>query len=38
MMQIDEFIELTKKRRTIRRFRPDPFPDEYIEKMLMEGA
>jgi nitroreductase len=33
-MQIDEFLELTKKRRTVRRFKPDPFPDEYIEKML----
>ena len=33
-MQIDEFVELTKKRRTIRRFKPDPFPDEYIEKIL----
>jgi len=33
-MQIDEFLELTKKRRSIRRFRPDPIPDEYIEKML----
>lgn len=33
-MQIDEFLELTKQRRSIRRFKPDPFPDEYIEKML----
>jgi len=33
-MQIDEFLELAKKRRSIRRFRPDPVPDEYIEKML----
>lgn len=33
-MQIDELIELVKKRRSIRRFKPDPFPDEYIEKML----
>ncbi len=33
-MQIDEFLELTKKRRTIRRFKPDPVPDECIEKML----
>ena len=33
-MQIDEFIELARKRRSIRRFKPDPIPDEYIEKML----
>ncbi len=33
-MQIDEFMELAKKRRSIRRFKPDPFPDEFIEKML----
>ena len=33
-MQIDEFLGLTKKRRTIRRFKPDPVPDECIEKML----
>ena len=33
-MQIDEFLELTKKRRSIRRFKPDPIPDECIEKML----
>lgn len=33
-MQIDEFVELTKKRRSIRRFKPDPVPDEYIEKIL----
>ncbi len=33
-MQIDELIALAKKRRSIRRFKPDPFPDEYIEKML----
>lgn len=33
-MQIDEFVALTKKRRSIRRFKPDPIPDEYIQKML----
>ena len=32
-MQIDEFLELAKRRRSIRRFKPDPFPDEYIEKL-----
>jgi nitroreductase len=33
-MQIDEFLELAKKRRTIRRFKPDPIPDDCIEKIL----
>ncbi len=33
-MQIDEFVELARKRRSIRRFKPDPVPDEYIEKIL----
>jgi len=33
-MNIDQFLELTKKRRSIRRFKPDPIPDEYIEKIL----
>jgi 5,6-dimethylbenzimidazole synthase len=34
MIQIDEFLELVKKRRSIRRFKPDPVPDEYILKIL----
>ena len=33
-MQIDGFIKLTKQRRTIRRFKSDPVPDECIEKIL----
>lgn len=33
-MKIDEFLELAQKRRSIRRFKPDPVPDEYVEKML----
>ncbi len=33
-MQIDEFLELVRKRRSIRKFRPDPVPDEYVEKIL----
>ncbi len=33
-MQIDEFLELVRKRRTIRRFKPDPVPDDYIAKMI----
>lgn len=34
MMKYDEFLELMKYRRTIRRFKPDPIPDEYITKIL----
>ncbi|MFC1872966.1 nitroreductase family protein [Chloroflexota bacterium] len=33
-MQINEFLELVTKRRSIRRFKTDPIPDEYIEKMI----
>ncbi|MFC1902580.1 nitroreductase family protein [Chloroflexota bacterium] len=33
-MNIDEFLELARKRRTIRKFKPDPVPDEYIEKII----
>jgi len=33
-MQINEFLELTKKRRSIRKFRPDPVSEEYTEKIL----
>lgn len=33
-MQIDEFLELARKRRSIRKFKPDPVPDEYIQKIL----
>lgn len=33
-MQIDDFLKLVRKRRTIRKFKPDPVPDEDIEKML----
>ncbi len=33
-MQIDEFLELVRKRRSIRRFKPDPIPDEDVEKIL----
>ena len=33
-IHIDEFLELVKKRRSIRRFKPDPIPDEYIWKIL----
>ena len=33
-MQIDGFLNLVRRRRSIRRFKPDPIPDEYIEKIL----
>ncbi len=33
-MKYDEFLELLKYRRTIRKFKPDPIPDEYITKIL----
>lgn len=33
-MKIDELTDFLRSRRSIRRFRPDPFPDEYIEKMI----
>jgi nitroreductase len=36
-MQIDEFLDLARKRRSIRKFKPDPVPDEYIEKILEAG-
>ena len=33
-MNYDSFLELVKRRRSIRRFRPDPIPDEYINKII----
>jgi nitroreductase len=33
-MNIEQFLELAKKRRSIRRFKPDPVPDEIIQKIL----
>jgi len=36
-MHIDEFLELVHKRRSIRRLKPDPFPDELVEKILEAG-
>jgi len=33
-MNLDEFLEFVKNRRSIRAFKPDPVPDEYIEKIL----
>jgi 5,6-dimethylbenzimidazole synthase len=33
-MEIDEFLRLARKRRSIRRFRPGPVPDDYVDKIL----
>jgi nitroreductase len=34
MIQYENFLELLKYRRTIRKFKPDPIPDDYIDKIL----
>lgn len=34
MAEIDILIDIMKKRRTIRKFKPDPIPDEYVEKVI----
>lgn len=36
-MHIDDFLELVKERRSIRKFKPSPIPDEYIEKIIEAG-
>jgi nitroreductase len=33
-MEIDQLIELLKSRRSIRAYKPDPIPDEYIQKII----
>lgn len=33
-MDYDELLNLVKKRRSIRRFKPDPIPDDQIEKII----
>ncbi|MBM2832569.1 MAG: nitroreductase [Dehalococcoidia bacterium] len=33
-MDIDSFSDLVKRRRSIRRFKPDPVPDEQVTKIL----
>ena len=33
-MEYYDFLDLVKNRRSIRRFKPDPVPDEYIEKII----
>jgi 5,6-dimethylbenzimidazole synthase len=34
MNQYDFLLDLVKKRRTIRQFKPDPVPDEYITRII----
>jgi nitroreductase len=34
MTEIDTLIEIAKKRRSIRKFKQDPVPDEYIEQII----
>lgn len=33
-MEYDRLLELVKRRRSIRRFKPDPIPDEYVDKII----
>jgi len=33
-MNYEDFLELVQKRRCIRRFKPDPIPDEYVDKII----
>lgn len=33
-MNYESFLELVKKRRSIRRFKPDPIPDEYVNRII----
>ncbi len=33
-MEYQDFLELVKRRRSIRRFKKDPVPEEYVEKVL----
>ena len=33
-MKYEDFLELMKYRRSIRKFKPDPIPDEYVTKIL----
>jgi nitroreductase len=33
-MKYESLLELVKQRRSIRRFKPDPVPDEYIDKII----
>ena len=33
-MDYDSLLDLLKNRRSIRRFKPDPIPDEYVDKII----
>jgi nitroreductase len=33
-VEIDQLTELVRRRRSIRRYKPDPIPDEYVEKII----
>ncbi|MBI4296412.1 MAG: nitroreductase family protein [Chloroflexi bacterium] len=33
-MDCEDLLKLVKERRSVRRFKPDPVPDEYIEKII----
>ena len=33
-MEYESLLELVKQRRSIHRFKTDPIPDEYVEKIL----
>ena len=33
-MQYEDFLELLKYRRSIRKFKPDPIPDDYVTRIL----
>jgi len=33
-MKYDDFLDLIRHRRTIRRFKPDPVPDDYVDKII----
>lgn len=36
-MEYDGFLELLKKRRSVRRLKPDPIPDAYLDKIIEAG-
>jgi nitroreductase len=36
-MDYENFLKLVKTRRTIRKFKTDPVPDEYVEKIIEAG-
>ena len=33
-MNYESFLELVTKRRSVRRFKPEPLPDEYVDKII----